>query len=151
MSSTFSYLGGEDGVMDGVIGNGTSGVYGAYSGCSANQRLAFAMDQYYKKNGKSADACGFSGAATTKSATTASACSSQLKAAGTAGTGTVSGTLNAGSTATGSGSSSGATSSGAAGVSTSPPGCLHWCLADRSLRPCCSCHWCLYDRAVNFK
>ncbi|KAJ6017052.1 hypothetical protein N7451_000431 [Penicillium sp. IBT 35674x] len=120
MSSTFSYLGGEDGVMDGVIGNGTSGVYGAYSGCSANQRLAFAMDQYYKKNGKSASACGFSGAATTKSATTASACSSQLKAAGTAGTGTVSGSLNAGSTATGSGSSSGATSSGAAGVSTSP-------------------------------
>ncbi|KAJ5745736.1 hypothetical protein N7520_010918 [Penicillium odoratum] len=115
ISSTFSYLGGEDGVMDGVTGNGTTGVYGAYSGCSTNQRLAWAMDQYYKKNGKSASACGFSGAATTKSATTASSCSSQLKAAGTAGTGSVSGSLNAAT-----GTSSGATSSGAAGALNAP-------------------------------
>jgi hypothetical protein len=118
ISSTFSYLGGEDGVMDGVNSNATSGVYGAYSMCSAKQRLAWAMNQYYKKNKSKAgaSACGFSGAASTQKSTTASgSCATQMSAAGTAGTGAVSGGLAASTGAAGaSGTSSGATSSGIA-------------------------------------
>ena len=116
MTNTFSYLGGVDGVMDGVTGNSTSGQYGAYSVCNANQRLAWAMNQYFEKQGSSASACDFNGAATTKSATSATgSCSSQMKAAGTAGTGAVSGTLVAGATSgSGSGSAASSTSKGVA-------------------------------------
>jgi hypothetical protein len=124
VTNTFSYLGGEDGVMDGVNSNATSGVYGAYSMCSTKQRLAWAMNQYYKKNKSKAgaSACGFNGAASTQKTTTASgSCATQMSAAGSAGTGAVSGGLAAssGAGASGSGSSSGATSSGIA-VGTVP-------------------------------
>ncbi|KAJ6008074.1 1-3-beta-glucanosyltransferase gel4 [Penicillium herquei] len=119
MTSVYSFLGGVDGVMDGVTGNATSGQYGSYSACDANQRLAWAMDQYYKKNSKSASACDFSGAASTKSATTASSCTSQLAAAGTAGTGTVTGSLNA------SGGSSSTSTSKGAGSALNIPQAVH--------------------------
>ena len=125
IDSTFSYLGGEGDVMDGVKSDATSGKYGAYSMCSAKQRLAWAMNRFYQENkGKAgASACGFSGAGTTKKATSASgACATQMSSAGTKGTNVVSGGLAAstGAAASGSGgSSSGATSSGLA-VGTVP-------------------------------
>jgi hypothetical protein len=118
VGSTFGYLGGEDGVMDGVQSNATSGTYGAYSMCSAKQRLAWAMNVYYQKNkGKAgSEACGFNGVAKTKKSTSASgSCATQMSAAGSAGTGAVSGGLaastGAGASGTGAG---GATSSGIA-------------------------------------
>ncbi|KAJ5762167.1 uncharacterized protein N7511_005549 [Penicillium nucicola] len=124
ITKTFSYLGGIDGVMDGVNSNSTSGVYGAYSMCSTKQRLAWAMNQYYKKNKSKAgaSACGFNGAASTQATTAASgSCATQMSSAGSAGTGAVSGGLAASSGASASGTSSGkgATSSGVA-VGTVP-------------------------------
>jgi hypothetical protein len=124
VKDTFSFLGGEKGVMDGVDSDAKSGVYGAYSMCSTKQRLAWAMNQYYKKNKSKAgaSACGFKGAASTQKTTTASgSCATQMSAAGSDGTHTVSGGLAAssGAAASGSGSSSGATSSGIA-VGTVP-------------------------------
>ncbi|KAJ5214899.1 hypothetical protein N7468_010578 [Penicillium chermesinum] len=119
IGSTFGYLGGSDGVMDGVAANATTGKYGAYSGCSANQRLAWAMDQYYSKHGSKASACDFNGVATTKSATSATgSCADQMKAAGTAGTGVVTGSLaaNTGGSDSGSGSGSGSSSSSGSGA-----------------------------------
>ncbi|KAJ5942679.1 hypothetical protein N7516_002847 [Penicillium verrucosum] len=119
VGTTFSYLGGEDGVMNGVKHNSTSGTYGAYSMCSAKQRLAWAMNAYYQKNkGKAgSEACGFDGVAKTKKSTSASgSCATQMSAAGSAGTGAVSGGLAAstGAGASGSASAGGATSSGIA-------------------------------------
>lgn len=113
-SKTFSYLGGE-GVLSGITGNGTSGTYGAYSMCNAEQRLAWAMNRYYLTKGKkSAKACNFNGAATLKSATSASgSCATQMSSIGAAGTGSVAGGgLGVGGS---SGSASAATSSGLAG------------------------------------
>jgi hypothetical protein len=124
LGSTFSYLGGQGDVMAGVNSNATSGKYGAYSMCSAKQRLAWAMDRYYQENkGKAgASACGFNGVASTKKATSASgSCATQMSSAGTKGTNVVSGGLAAstGGAATGTGATSGATSSGIA-VGTVP-------------------------------
>ncbi|KAJ5908882.1 hypothetical protein N7495_001564 [Penicillium taxi] len=110
--STFDYLGGIDGVTDGIKTNATSGEYGAWSMCDTNQQLAWAMNVYYIKNDKGSSACGFSGAGTTKAATSATGqCSSQLKVAGTAGTGSVTGTL-----AVATGTSSSASTSTSKGV-----------------------------------
>ncbi|KAJ5585474.1 uncharacterized protein N7459_005274 [Penicillium hispanicum] len=129
ITDTFSYLGGVDGVMDGVSSNATSGVYGAYSMCDTNQRLAFAMDQYYQKNEKKAgaSACDFNGAATTKAATSASgSCSSQMKAAGTAGTGTIAGGPVASTGGSGgSGGSSGSTSTSKGVAAGTVPQAVH--------------------------
>ncbi|KAJ5322102.1 hypothetical protein MYU51_002899 [Penicillium brevicompactum] len=124
IGSTFSYLGGEDGVMDGVNSNATSGKYGAYSMCSAKQRLAWAMNQYYQNNkGKAgASACGFSGAASTKKASSASgSCATQMSSIGSKGTNAISAGLAAstGAAASGTAGASGATSSGIA-VGTVP-------------------------------
>jgi hypothetical protein len=115
-TETFSYLGGKDGVIDGVTGNATTGVYGAYSMCNKMQRLAFAMNRYYEVSGKSAKACGFGGAGQMVSGKSASgACASQMKQAGAAGTGTVAGSLAASNgAASGASSSSTSTSKGAA-------------------------------------
>ncbi|KAJ6113856.1 hypothetical protein N7523_007173 [Penicillium sp. IBT 18751x] len=118
-TNTFSYLGGKDGVLDGVTGNATEGVYGAYSMCNKNQRLAWAMNRYYQLQGSSDNACGFSGAGKKVTGKSASgSCSSLMKAAGTAGTGSVSGSLAA---STGGGSSAAtSTSKGAAAGLTGP-------------------------------
>ncbi|KAJ5779250.1 hypothetical protein N7457_006970 [Penicillium paradoxum] len=122
ISNTFSYLGGEDGIMDGVGSNATSGKYGAYSMCSTKQRLAWAMNVYYQKNkGKAAEkACDFDGVASTQKSSSASgSCATQMKAAGSAGTGTISGGSLAASTGAGASGTGGATSSGVA-VGTVP-------------------------------
>lgn len=112
---TFSYLGGE-GAIDGVTGNGTTGQYGAYSMCNADQRLAFAMNYYYTTKGnKSPKACNFGGAATLKSSTPASgACATQMSSIGPAGTNSVAGGGNL-AVSTASGSAGSSSSKGAAG------------------------------------
>ncbi|KAL4868601.1 hypothetical protein BDV12DRAFT_197124 [Aspergillus spectabilis] len=95
LSSTFSSVCGYQGgkFCDGVTGNATSGEYGAYSVCTPEQQLSFAMNQYYEdqvSQGNGQDACDFDGAATSQSTSEpTSACSSLLDEAGTEGTGTV--------------------------------------------------------------
>lgn len=115
----FSYVCGEID-CDGVNGNGTTGDYGAYSGCNAKAKLNFVLNLYYSENGESASACSFDGSATTQAATTASSCSAIISSAGESGLGTVEGDIaNAsatGTTATGSGS--GSTSSSTSSSST---------------------------------
>ncbi|KAI9743304.1 MAG: 1,3-beta-glucanosyltransferase gas1 [Claussenomyces sp. TS43310] len=115
----FDYICGTDQEFcTGINANGTTGVYGAYSMCSSDQRLAFIMDQYYVKQGKASTACEFSGHGTTQSPSIAATCTSLLSAAGTGGTGTV--TAMATGTGTGTGTGSGSSASGtAASTSTS--------------------------------
>ncbi|KAJ5112891.1 hypothetical protein N7456_001425 [Penicillium angulare] len=99
----------------GVQGNGTTGVYGAYSMCGVKDQLAFALNKYYSAEGKTASACSWNGSASTKATTAATGtCSSQIKEAGTAGTGTV--TTEATATADSSSGSSSSSSSSSAGT-----------------------------------
>lgn len=104
---TFSYLGGE-GSIDGVIGNATTGQYGAYSMCNSEQRLAFAMNRYYlTKGNKNAAACNFNGAAHLKPSTPPSgSCATQMRSIGPAGTQSAPGGGLAASTSAGAASSS---------------------------------------------
>ncbi|KAH8661422.1 glycoside hydrolase family 72 protein [Tricladium varicosporioides] len=103
----------------GINANGTSGVYGAYSMCSASQQLSFAFDQYYKNQNKASTACAFGGNAKIQSGSTSSSCSSLIAQAGTAGTGTVT-SVPTGAAASGSSSSSTSTKKSAAGTVTVP-------------------------------
>ncbi|CAJ2505193.1 Uu.00g125870.m01.CDS01 [Anthostomella pinea] len=75
----------------GIQHNATTGTYGAISGCSPKQQLAFVANQYYNAQDSSnkASACDFSGLATTQAAKTTGSCSSLINAAGTDGTGDV--------------------------------------------------------------
>lgn len=100
----------------GITANATTGVYGAYSMCSAYQQLSFAFDQYYQSQSSASTACDFGGNAAVHSSSTSSSCSALLAQAGTAGTGTVT------SAPTGTGSSSGSSSSSA--TSSSPAGAV---------------------------
>ncbi|KAI1265418.1 Glucanosyltransferase-domain-containing protein [Xylariaceae sp. FL1019] len=82
----------EDGKFcDGIAHNATTGTYGAISGCSPKQQLAFVANQYYmgQDDTNKASACDFSGLASTQSPQTTGSCSSLLAAAGTDGTGDV--------------------------------------------------------------
>ncbi|KAL2865576.1 glycoside hydrolase family 72 protein [Aspergillus lucknowensis] len=124
LSSTFSTVCGYQGgkFCEGVSGDPNSGKYGAYSVCTPEQQLSFAMDQYYQaqvEQGNGDNACDFDGAAQSQSSSEPeSDCSSLLDAAGTSGTGTV----NASPTAAGAqgGSNAAADTSDGAGVSVTP-------------------------------
>ncbi|PLB50231.1 1,3-beta-glucanosyltransferase gel3 [Aspergillus steynii IBT 23096] len=80
-------------VCDGVQGNATTGKFGAYSVCTPEQQLSYAMDLYYQqqsKKGNGENACDFDGSATTQSSSSPSGtCSALIDQAGTAGTGSV--------------------------------------------------------------
>ncbi|ORY58921.1 Glucanosyltransferase-domain-containing protein [Pseudomassariella vexata] len=121
--SIFSYIcAADESYCAGIARNATLGNYGAYSGCSAKQQLAFVANQYYQDSGSnSASACDFSGLATTQAGTTASTCSSLLSAAGTAGTGSVVSPTGQQGTAAGSSSSSGGAMGGFAGLGGNGP------------------------------
>lgn len=95
----------DENACDGITGNATTGVYGAYSMCDSYSMLSFAFNQYYLTQSKASTACDFGSKAKTQTASTASSCSSLLSQAGTAGTGTVT------SVATGTGVSSSSGSS----------------------------------------
>jgi hypothetical protein len=113
-ATLFDYVCGLDSAAcSGISKNATTGVYGAYSMCSAYQQLSFAFDQYYKSQSKASTACDFSGNAKTHTSSTSSSCSSLLSQAGTAGTGTVT------TAPTGTGSSSGSSSSSSTSKSSS--------------------------------
>ncbi|KAK9765162.1 1,3-beta-glucanosyltransferase [Basidiobolus ranarum] len=44
-----------------AIADTTDGVYGEFAGCSADQRLSYIFNEYYKKNGEKAEYCKFNG------------------------------------------------------------------------------------------
>ncbi|KAI1338448.1 carbohydrate-binding module family 43 protein [Xylariaceae sp. FL0016] len=73
----------------GIAHNGTTGDYGAISGCTPKQQLAFVANQYYQAQDDKASACDFSGLGTTQSPKTTGSCSSLIAAVGSDGTGTV--------------------------------------------------------------
>ncbi|EGS17537.1 1,3-beta-glucanosyltransferase-like protein [Thermochaetoides thermophila DSM 1495] len=50
----------------GISGNATSGVYGAYSMCSAKQQLGYVLDAYYNAQNRAQYACDFNGKAVTR-------------------------------------------------------------------------------------
>lgn len=86
----------------GITGDASTGIFGAFSMCEAEDQLAWALNAYYaeqKKAGNGASACDFKGSATSISAPKPSGiCAAMLSAAGPSGTGTV----TAGATGTGS-------------------------------------------------
>ncbi|KAK6461980.1 Glucanosyltransferase-domain-containing protein [Scheffersomyces coipomensis] len=102
----------------GISANGTTGQYGSFSPCSAEDQLNFVLNLYYLENGSNNAACSFSGSATIKSAATASSCVAVLSSAGVSGLGSVSVTLG-GSTATGKSSSGSGSASGSQSSSSS--------------------------------
>ena len=104
----------------GISANGTTGVYGAYSMCSAVQRLSWSFNAFYldqtANNPENNSPCDFKGAAKKQTPKLPDSCKSLAsQAGGLAGTGTV----TSRPTGTGSGGGS-ASSSGAAGSVTVP-------------------------------
>jgi len=121
IADKFSYLCGQgDDICKGIIGNGTTGVYGSYSMCSSVERLSWAMNQYYISQDKADTACDFDGAATTQKAATSTSntCATLIKEAAS-GTGTVTSSPTGTGAAT-SGSASASGSSSAASLSHPP-------------------------------
>jgi 1,3-beta-glucanosyltransferase GAS1 len=117
----FDYICGNDqSACNGILANGTTGVYGAYSMCAASQKLSFVMNQYYLNQGKVATACDFSGNATTQSPSPASSCSPLLGAAGASGTGTVTVIPTGAGTISATGGSATASKSSIAVITTVP-------------------------------
>lgn len=103
----------------GILANASTGNYGAWSMCSATQRLSWAFNQYYLNqtatNTRNNNPCDFSGTARKVTPKLSDSCRGVVNQAGAAGTGAV---TNA-PTATG-GSGKGSSSSGAANALTIP-------------------------------
>ncbi|KAI1816515.1 Glucanosyltransferase-domain-containing protein [Poronia punctata] len=89
----FSFICGVDGgeYCKGITRNATTGDFGALSGCSPKQQLAWVANQYYmaQDDANKASACDFEGVAKTQSPKTTGDCSRLLAAAGTDGGGSV--------------------------------------------------------------
>ncbi|KAG7802073.1 hypothetical protein KL944_002450 [Ogataea haglerorum] len=97
--------------------SGSNGTYGAYSYCSAKDKLSFLLNKYYEEQDSNSSACDFSGSASLNTkASTASSCSSLLSSASASPSAT--GSSNS-SHASGSGSRSGSSSSSGSGSSSS--------------------------------
>ncbi|KAG5949155.1 hypothetical protein E4U60_007291 [Claviceps pazoutovae] len=99
----FGFICGKDAsYCDGIMGNATTGKYGTFSMCSNQQKLAYVLDAYAKKNGKGA--CDFKGQAQTQSASGSMAsCAKSVPGGGNGG-------------GSGSGSGSGSSTSGGNGT-----------------------------------
>jgi hypothetical protein len=81
-NSIFGYICGEnEKICTAINGNATTGVYGAYSMCDNEAKLAYILDAYYKDQKKAADACDFKGKATTQKAQNEDSCQSALESA----------------------------------------------------------------------
>ncbi|KFY91345.1 hypothetical protein V500_04712 [Pseudogymnoascus sp. VKM F-4518 (FW-2643)] len=90
IADQFDYVCGEDpAACGGINGNATTGKYGAYSMCTAEEKLSFVYNQYYLHQDEASTACDFDGTAETQSGSTDGDCSALVSAAGTAGAGTV--------------------------------------------------------------
>jgi hypothetical protein len=93
---------------EGINKNTTQGPYGAYSMCSAKEKLSFAFNAYSKEI---SNGCDFEGAATTKTASEkpASSCEALLAQAGEDGTGSLTGGANGNQTSSAKGAAAGLT------------------------------------------
>jgi len=82
----FNYICGTSASLcSGISANTSTGVYGAFSMCNAQQKLGFVLDQYYKSQKSASGACDFDGqAVVTKAAGAASTCSAALSSASAA-------------------------------------------------------------------
>ncbi|RLV91255.1 Protein EPD1 [Spathaspora sp. JA1] len=96
----------------GINANGTTGEYGAYSPCEAQDKLSFVLNLYYEEQGGDSSACDFDGSASLQKPSTASSCQAILKSAGTSGLGTVAGAIHTDGSETTDGSGSSKTTSG---------------------------------------
>lgn len=78
----FGYICGEDEkICSAINANATTGIYGAYSMCDSESKLAYILDAYYKSQNNNADACDFKGKATTQKAQNQDSCKSKLESA----------------------------------------------------------------------
>ncbi|KAI0898809.1 carbohydrate-binding module family 43 protein [Annulohypoxylon nitens] len=108
-ADVFNYICGDnEDFCDGIAHNATTGTYGALSGCSPKQQLAWVANQYFVGHSSSASACDFNGLAKTQSPTTSSGCEALISAAGTNGQGSVVSPTGQQGTAAASSSSKGA-------------------------------------------
>ncbi|XXG95605.1 hypothetical protein Hte_001873 [Hypoxylon texense] len=116
-AQNFDYIcGANEDFCAGIAHNATTGTYGALSGCSPKQQLAYVANQYYNAQSNKASACDFGGLASTQSPTTAAGCEALISAAGTNGEGTVPSPTGQQGTAAASSTSEGA----AMGIMTTP-------------------------------
>lgn len=104
-----------------ILANGTTGVYGVYSGCASEQQLNYVINEYYLNQDSAASACSFSGSATLASSTAATGTCSSLLAEASSGT-VASPTAKASSTTSGSGSTSTGTTTSTSSASASKSG-----------------------------
>jgi hypothetical protein len=64
-----------------IQGNGTTGIYGAYSMCDNRSKLTILLGLYYEEQGGAADACDFDGLAEVKKSSAKSSCDEALESA----------------------------------------------------------------------
>ncbi|KAH7020892.1 Glucanosyltransferase-domain-containing protein [Microdochium trichocladiopsis] len=118
--AVFNYIcGSNESLCEGIARNATTGDYGALSGCSAKQQLAWVANQYYLAQNSNPSACAFNGVASVQSPSTAAGCSALIASAGTAGTGAVPAPTGQQGTAVqggGAGGATGVASSSSSGV-----------------------------------
>ncbi|KAL8915571.1 MAG: hypothetical protein Q9171_000136 [Xanthocarpia ochracea] len=79
----------------GILGNGTDGVYGAYSMCTPEERISWAFNAFFmdqtKNNPQNTDPCNFRGAARKQTARANGNCRNVVNQAGDSGTGVITG------------------------------------------------------------
>jgi len=104
-----SLLGQSGGTCAPISANGTSGVYGAVSGCDPTVMLSWVMTQYYLENNDNAQSCSFSGNGTVNSHAPSStgASNAAISSCLASATGTSVPTVPSGSSSSGSSSPSG--------------------------------------------
>lgn len=107
----------------GILANGTTGKYGAYSMCSSQERISWAFNAFFmdqtKNNAKNTDPCNFKGAAQKQTSKASGSCKDVVSQAGDSGTGVITGAPTASGVSSGGGSSS---SSKAAASGLAVPG-----------------------------
>ncbi|RGP63400.1 putative beta 1-3 glucanosyltransferase gel3p [Fusarium longipes] len=82
ITDIFGYICGESPkICTAINANATAGIYGAYSMCDNEAKLAYILDAYYQEQNKAADACDFKGKATTQKAQDQSSCKAKLESA----------------------------------------------------------------------
>lgn len=100
----------------GILANGSTGVYGAYSMCNSKERLAWAFNAFFmdqtKNNPQNTDPCDFKGAAQKQKPKVAGTCKAVVSQAGDSGTGSITSAPSPASTGSGGGSGGGSASSG---------------------------------------